>query len=437
MNRYEYKPLQSEGGVFRLLHLKGGTGRYIECELVHALLDNEKCQYEAVSYTWGEPQMQDTISFDGQQLPITLHLSQLLRDLRLPDSDRILWIDAICINQDDTAERGSQVQQMGQVYRNARRVLFFICRPTETTDLFMDCLQELQEFHGNKAHEIDQLIESWDALQPRLEEKHYVLTHRLKTGWEHIMSQPWFSRIWILQEVFNAREGLVYCGGKSIPASIFSITPRLIGNRESDDLQTRAVMELMPAPWREYSEGDPNRQLYALLERFALSCDATEPYDRVYALLGMCTEPPSSTTVRVDYDKSDKEVISDTISHICSCGLHANLDPFSVPFWSLRDFLDDLLTPQYSQLLPWAAELGDESLVRLLLSKGASVNSSNGYMQRTGLMLAAQGGMSKNCGTTLHFCWQEYLGSYTGPLKQMTKGQMLRIMDFFNLIITN
>lgn len=103
--------------------------------------DNHWRPYEALSYTWGSSKDQVDISIATHQnlgplqarartrpgnwrhLAVTQNLSIALRHLRLKDKARVLWIDAICVNQRDLQERGCQVERMAYVYRSASLVV--------------------------------------------------------------------------------------------------------------------------------------------------------------------------------------------------------------------------------------------------------------------------------------------------------------------------
>jgi len=80
--------------------------------------------YEAVSYVWGEPEFTHYIRCRSQDshLKITLRMDSLLRHLRKETTVRRLWIDAICLNQADNEEKSVQVQLMGEIYSQARKV---------------------------------------------------------------------------------------------------------------------------------------------------------------------------------------------------------------------------------------------------------------------------------------------------------------------------
>jgi len=96
--------------------------------------------YEALSYVWGpfnSPDDPDLIQLNDCGFEVTTNLWRALYALRHETKDRVLWIDAICINQGDLEERSSQVQLMRDVYRKARSVVVWLGEEgTWTTELF-------------------------------------------------------------------------------------------------------------------------------------------------------------------------------------------------------------------------------------------------------------------------------------------------------------
>lgn len=121
-----------------LLHPATSEHQDIACDLQVASLKNEP-NYEALSYTWGPPfngqsLEYGTILLSGAVTRATGNLFHALRRLRLPNTIRTLWIDAICINQDDVLERSQQVAMMSQIYAGARRVLVWFGEDSELRD---------------------------------------------------------------------------------------------------------------------------------------------------------------------------------------------------------------------------------------------------------------------------------------------------------------
>jgi hypothetical protein len=128
-----YTPIQ--GRTIRLLSLvPGRNNEPIACELFTVDLESRP-SYEAISYVWGHPHEDDdpsewtqTISITLDRIPfsVRMNLHNCLRDVRLETTSRVLWIDAVCINQRDTEEKSCQIQMMGDIYRSSRQTLVWL-----------------------------------------------------------------------------------------------------------------------------------------------------------------------------------------------------------------------------------------------------------------------------------------------------------------------
>jgi hypothetical protein len=119
-----YSPLADLNEI-RLLDLQPRrSGGGIKCTMRHVRLSEEP-QYEALSYMWG-PKNYRKIEVNGAVFAVRQNLQNALLELRLEKNTRTLWIDAICINQDDISERNHQVTQMGMIYKNAVRCVAWL-----------------------------------------------------------------------------------------------------------------------------------------------------------------------------------------------------------------------------------------------------------------------------------------------------------------------
>ncbi|KAK4653245.1 hypothetical protein QC762_511730 [Podospora pseudocomata] len=122
----EYQSIDHSIAQIRVLTIHpGSSDDPILCSLTRHSLQHEN-DYEALSYTWGDPTRNYLISIGAASLPVTKSAHDALRHLRLKDRDRRVWIDAICINQDDNTERNHQVEYMGQIFKGASRVLAWL-----------------------------------------------------------------------------------------------------------------------------------------------------------------------------------------------------------------------------------------------------------------------------------------------------------------------
>ncbi|KAK7909238.1 heterokaryon incompatibility protein-domain-containing protein [Apiospora marii] len=323
---FQYTPLNLDRPALRLVHLKAATDDptkhpallidpIIECELIEAFYDVDFVpDYEAVSYTWGDANNTRKISLDGSGFSVTHNLWSLLHDLRYQSEDRVLWIDAICIDQGNHRERGHQVQQMDQIYRHAERVIIWLGPLTVSIGILLDSLAQLQQdMEGLSWSSTDYRWEfNWGQVLMRL----HVDNATLKSALRQVMERPWWCRAWILQEVANARAAIVYCGFKSVSGKIFSVCPHLL--HLGLDSHCQAVIDVMPGPLRRDSWWSRERDFSMLLTKFSRT-QATREHDRIFALLGLC--PEANAQISTDYDKSIAVVVRETVSFIFACNI--------------------------------------------------------------------------------------------------------------------
>lgn len=129
---YVHPPLKNKSSIRLVKLLPGESETPLRCE-VFEVDDTSKTQYEALSYAWADDAVPEDIEIRGmigegeinRTIPITKSLFEALRRLR-SDGPRTLWVDALCINQDDLEEKGRQVAHMGHIYRNASCVVVWL-----------------------------------------------------------------------------------------------------------------------------------------------------------------------------------------------------------------------------------------------------------------------------------------------------------------------
>jgi hypothetical protein len=120
-NDYVYKPLDADS--IRLLYiLPGDDSQTIRASLEHVQLATAK-PYEALSYVWGQDPATNAIHVDDKAFHIGGNLFQALHRIRMKERPVYLWVDAVCINQKGEREKGIQVQNMGEIYKKADKVL--------------------------------------------------------------------------------------------------------------------------------------------------------------------------------------------------------------------------------------------------------------------------------------------------------------------------
>jgi Heterokaryon incompatibility protein (HET) len=212
-NTFPYSPLSAGTSKIRILHiLPGQFDDAICCTLTHADLAAQP-QYEALSYAWGDSSNTKPITLDGFRFQVTVGLESALRHLRLENGVRKLWADAVCINQKDLGERNSQVALMRKIYQRAWKVLVWLGNELEEEDDLTKTLDEGTPNPMAPAFSLVKLLtESADGFLGVLARESEELMTSNMIRLIQLMHRPWFSRLWILQEVAVASTVDVVCG---------------------------------------------------------------------------------------------------------------------------------------------------------------------------------------------------------------------------------
>lgn len=135
-NPYPYPGLLAYPSAIRLVVLLPAKEKHsdIFCVLCNSTLSrSESNQYEALSYVWGTSSKRKSITVNGRQFQATENLELALRNLRYRDKHRVLWIDSMCINQNDVTERNKQVQQMDCIYSKTQMVVVWLGPESDTS----------------------------------------------------------------------------------------------------------------------------------------------------------------------------------------------------------------------------------------------------------------------------------------------------------------
>ena len=260
-----------EPGVIRLLTLSQGAGDVpLHGYLRSSNLDSDHPDFEALSYTWAdldERRIRSGIIYLGDEwlpLSLTANCEAALRRLRDSERQRILWIDAICINQGSSEERSHQVQMMQSIYKAASEVLVFLGQSDETSRLALDTIARLHD------KDVETLLSKSGNPQIRNDMLRSV---------QETFKRPYFSRLWILQEILAARSISVLCGTNWVPFRCF----------QDEWLRGTEILPLAPM-W--LLKLVPRRETLAVADFFEVlivtiaNCKCGDPRDRVFALLG-------------------------------------------------------------------------------------------------------------------------------------------------------
>ncbi|OCK95422.1 HET-domain-containing protein [Cenococcum geophilum 1.58] len=342
VGQYQYLPLKDQGEV-RLLHLKPGRQQdNIRVSIIHAQLDDQPI-YQALSYTWGDATVTTPIACSevGNTLPITRNCEAALRRLRLEGEERVLWVDAICIDQRNVQERNSQVRLMPAIYRQAKRVLAYLGEKTSDSDLGMEFILEDSRWPSDR------------PTRPSVGLGPGITSSPQQMAVDNILKRPYFERIWILQEIELARDIWIVLGDKEIDWESFSRTVFYVDTNKKLNFGSsyRSVLPTVVF-YRDKSTVNKPETLLQFLND-TRQCKSTDPCDKVFALLNMSTER-DEPALAPNYGLSPKEVFTSAARFFITrdknldvlCHAQAAPSAYNVPSW-----VTDWSMPRVSRVL--------------------------------------------------------------------------------------
>lgn len=323
-NSYSYSALQGERDIRLITLLRGSKDDPISLTIQHVSL-NTKPKYKALSYVWGPQTPSYSIQCDGCVMSVGRNLKDALLCLRNVDEDSILWIDRICINQEDTDERTQQVGLMADIYSSALLVVIWLGPADENTQRVIDHINDL---HG-------QMLKFWKIQQPANYTEAKTANHPIRypppqdPAWlalRALLQRPWFSRIWTFQEIVLAQDAVLCCGAytlrwKKLEALISGLNAYSEGPNAEDSRMKgddNHFMAIFKARSRlRYGDSWPPEQHQVLGGLLPLLHDlrnrqATDPRDKVFALLNVAYDSKNSD-LKADYRKSHVEVYAMTV----------------------------------------------------------------------------------------------------------------------------
>jgi hypothetical protein len=287
---FKYKQLNLKENEIRVIRIlpRQTVRQPICCELKHTSLTNERghgwTPFTTLSYTWGPPSLnQRTVLISGQKLLVRQNLHDFL-DRASKASSRIdewLWIDQICINQDNSRERNHQVAQMARIYQSSARTLVWLGTGFDGSSRLMAAFN------------------ATDTLR---------IGPQIAAACRQLAQLSYWTRLWICQEVVLSRELFILIGNALIAWDIFadfwvenSTAIEAHIQASSGNWQgLRILTELI-----ESRRGREKAVNWLDLMQLTAHRKCKEPFDRVYGLNGMVS---AGFAVDVDYARSAEDL---------------------------------------------------------------------------------------------------------------------------------
>ncbi|KAH7086212.1 heterokaryon incompatibility protein-domain-containing protein [Paraphoma chrysanthemicola] len=243
-------------------------------------------------------------------IAITANLDCALRHLRFTMVPRILWVDAISINQASTQERNHQVQIMGNIYSTAKEVIIWL-GPVDKTDLYLRAVLGAMQFYFSDENQstvtfFDYIL-SVIALMSEQISSPEDPEASLIAALHRIVSRPWFTRIWVVQELALSKIANVHMGDYNFPWKPFSAFMSWLPHHKLDPTRHGAVTEAVARVTRAQTDIHFASQLCRTVH-----LSASNPRDKVFSILGISGF--SGDRIVPDYAKSIERVFSEAVA---------------------------------------------------------------------------------------------------------------------------
>ena len=358
--KLRYRPLGPN--EIRILRLKA-RGK-LDFEFVYmSIADNPS--YAALSYTWGAAVFPCHININGLRFQITQNLHDALEAMvnngLLVDEGGLfqqtghLWIDAVCINQQDLDERSTQVRMMKDLYEKAEKIFVWLGKPEdevantlaasklkEFDDRWTDTMRQNRPYRpfwwpikNRPPNDIDSFLQQADS-DKAIFDGPGSPTYHAWLGICALWKKPWWNRTWVYQEatipeslkaifirgvsVIRPNSKVVFlCGSSMFAWSQFHLAYQVAvhlatSQRQCDPILRSAVVPFIPIWNLRLNRGQNHSLTFLELLQVFRRTECKDPRDKLYAPLGLALES-ATNSIKPDYKKHIQEVYSDVVQY--------------------------------------------------------------------------------------------------------------------------
>jgi hypothetical protein len=290
-DEYPYQKLDFDTHEIRILHLEPASAddTEIRCSLKHVSLIDPG-PFIALSYCWGDTRITKSINLGGHSIEITTNLDSALRAIckRRVQIDREgrrkeikLWVDALCINQDDNLEKSQQVRNMRQIYSRAEEVIAWVGTANSPSSITpLDFLNIAMQYKAG---------DDMATFSARPDDTMQALYASV----DKFFAQPYWRRVWVIQEITVALNvQFFYVDDSDIELSwkdvsiLLTTLQSLLSIMDAPCQAFKSALHLLEFRKRFFIDRDPIRLQDALWS--SKDTLATDPRDKIFALLGIC-----------------------------------------------------------------------------------------------------------------------------------------------------
>jgi hypothetical protein len=280
---FQYQPIDQQSTSLRLIRLqkeKSPDG-YVRCNIRHA---STEASYVCLSYVWGDDDECYTILINGKSFEVRHNLHRFLIQARRSTylSRMWIWIDALCINQNDSSERNHQVQQMGLIFSRARNVMSWLGDERHIARFLLHVRR--RAFHEYHTQDSRKTVLERPGQPP---------------GFHYFCVAEYWNRAWITQETALARRITLMAANIELDGSLYPVLS------EWGEGYLARLEHLRPKNTTKWK----GRSLVYLMDKFKLK-ESRIRRDRVYSLLALCGD---GKDLQVDYDATDQTVAKDIL----------------------------------------------------------------------------------------------------------------------------
>lgn len=210
---FQHEPLPDATRYIRLLEVLDDNYSKtikIRCRMTTWMMEDAP-PYFAISYTWGDPESNSTSHVNGQALDIRTNCEFVLKQAYWYGPGRYYWVDAICIDQNNHEEKGTQVSIMGKIYQRASRVLACVGNHGDDSRFLFQRVQQSFAAWLSSDTRRRMIVDMAEEI---------AVIRRFLWAAVNFTQRSYFTRLWILQEQRLARHVTFLCGSESATKEI-------------------------------------------------------------------------------------------------------------------------------------------------------------------------------------------------------------------------